>query len=225
VNPNRFGLVNNLVTFSKNYGDQSEVYTGVDLAVNLRFPRGILLQGGSSTGRTVLDNCALVEKVDNPAASNSSGILASPSALYCHNAPPVQTQIKLLGVLPLPWWGLMASATYQSVPGPQITASYVATNAQIAPSLGRSLSGGTTTATVQLVAPGTLFGDRLNQVDFRMTKNIRLGRARASVQFDLYNLLNVSPVLALNTAYGPVWQQPRAVLAGRMAKFGVQLNF
>jgi hypothetical protein len=217
--------VNNLVTFSKNFGNQSEVYTGVDLAVNLRFPRGILLQGGSSTGHVVMDNCDLVEKVDNPAASNSSVILASPSPLFCHNAPPVQTQVKLLGIYPLPWWGLLASATYQSVPGPQITASYVATNAQIAPTLNRSLSGGSTTATVQLVAPGTLYEGRLHQVDFRMAKNIKLGGARASAQFDLYNLLNASPVLALNTTYGAVWQQPRAVLAGRMAKFGVQLNF
>jgi hypothetical protein len=225
VNPDKFGKVDNLVTFAKNYGDQSEIYTGADLAVNLRLPRGILLQGGSSTGHVVMDNCGLVEKVDNPVASNSSGILASPSPLFCHNAPPLQTQIKLLGIYPLPWLGLLASATYQSVPGPQITASYVVTNAQVAPSLGRSLAGGTTTATVQLVAPGTLYEDRLNQVDFRLTKTLKLGRARASVQFDLYNLLNASPVLALNTTYGAVWQQPRAVLAGRMAKFGVQLNF
>src|SRR6185295_4451734 len=103
----RFGQVNNLVTFASNFGHQSEMYQGVDVAINLRLPRGILLQGGTSTGRLALDNCDLVGKVDNPAASNSSAILASPSPLYCHVTPPLQTQVKLLGVYPLPWFGLM----------------------------------------------------------------------------------------------------------------------
>ncbi len=43
-------------------------------------------------------------------------------------------------------------------------ASYVATNALIAPPLGRNVaSGANGTATVPLIAPGTMYGDRLNQ--------------------------------------------------------------
>jgi hypothetical protein len=223
INPDRFGKVDNLVTFAKNFGHQSEVFDGVDLAVNMRLPRGILLQGGSSTGHVVLDNCDLVGKVDNPASSNSSGILASPSGLYCHNAPPFLTQLKFLGMIPLPWWGLMTSATFQSVPGPQITASYTVRSDQVAASLGRNLSAGT--ATVQLVAPGTMFGDRLNQLDYRLTKNFTIGRVRAQGQFEFFNLLNVSPALLINNTLGPLWQQPTAVLAGRLFKFGAQFNF
>jgi hypothetical protein len=223
LNPDKFGKVDNLVTFSRNYGQQSEVFNGIDLGINIRLPRGVLLQGGSSTGHVVLDNCDLVAKVDNPASSNSSGLLASPSLLYCHNAPPFLTQFKLLGVSPLPWWGLVTSATFQSVPGPQITASYAVTSGQVAASLGRSLSSGT--ATVQLVAPGTLFGDRLNQLDYRLTKNFRLGRVRAQGQFDVFNLLNVSAALLRNNTYGQLWQQPTAVLAGRLFKFGAQFDF
>src|SRR5262249_47746955 len=158
-----------------------------DLSVNVRLPRGIMLQGGSSTGHVVLDNCDLVGKVDNPAASNSSGILGSPSSLYCHNAPPFLTQFKFLGVLPLPSWGLGTSGTLQSGPGPQITATYAATSAQVSNSLGRSLSAGT--ANVQLVAPGTLFSDRLNQLDYRVTKNFPLGPFRAQGQVEMFNLL------------------------------------
>jgi hypothetical protein len=223
INPDKFGKVDNLVTFAKNFGHQSEVFNGIDLAVNMRLPRGILLQGGSSTGHVVLDNCDLVGKVDNPASSNSSGLLASPSSLYCHNAPPFLTQFKFLGVFPLPWWGLMTSATFQSVPGPQITASYTVRSGQVLASLGRNLSAGT--ATVQLIAPGTMFGDRLNQLDYRLTKNFTIGRVRAQGQFDLFNLLNVSPALLKNNTYGTLWQQPTAVLAGRLFKLGAQFNF
>jgi hypothetical protein len=226
INPNRFGQVNNLVTFASNFGRQSEMYQGVDVSVNLRLPRGILMQGGTSTGRLALDNCDLVGKVDNPAASNSSAILASPSPLYCHVTPPLQTQVKLLGVYPLPWFGLMMSATFQSIPGPQVTASYVVSSAQVAQSLGRNLAAGPNgTATVQFVAPGTMFGDRLNQLDYRVTKTFTIGGVRAQGQVEMYNLLNVSPVLVQNNAYGSAWQQPTAVLPGRFVKFGIQLNF
>ena len=46
-----------------------------------------------------------------------------------------------------------------------------------------------------------------------------------SGEFDFYNLLNVGPVLVLNTAYGAAWQTPTAILPGRLFKLGVQLDF
>jgi hypothetical protein len=243
INPDKFGLVNNFVTYAKNYGTVTDVYNGIDVSVNTRLARGILVQGGFSTGHEVFDNCDVVGKVDNtvvvgavPIDINRSGIgtpqitnitgLASPSTLYCHDAPPFQTQVKLLGSYPLPW-NLVASATFQNVPGPQITAGYVVPNAQIAPSLGRNLSAGANaTAAVQLVAPGTLYGDRLNQLDARLTKTLRFsGNRRIQALFDFYNLLNVGPVLVLNNQYGAAWQNPTAILPGRLIKFGVQMDF
>jgi outer membrane receptor protein involved in Fe transport len=105
-------------------------------------------------------------------------------------------------------------------------ATAVVPSTQIASSLGRNLSAGAnSTATVQLVAPGTLYGDRLNQVDLRVTKMVRVNRTRVRGMFDLYNLLNASPVLALNQRYGPAWQQPYITLPGRFMKFGVQMDF
>ena len=48
----------------------------------------------------------------------------SPQALLnCDTTPPFQPNIKALAIYPLPWWGLQTSATFQSLPGPQITAS------------------------------------------------------------------------------------------------------
>jgi hypothetical protein len=54
--------------------------------------------------------------------------------------------------------GIQVSATWQSNPGPQIAANYVASNAVIAAGpqpLGRNLSGGAN-VTVNLIPPGTL---------------------------------------------------------------------
>jgi hypothetical protein len=72
---------------------------------------------------------------------------------------------------------------------------------------------------------GRQFGDRLNQVDFRVTKTVRVKRATVRGNVDLYNLFNASPVLALNTRYGGSWLQPLAILSGRFVKFGLQVDF
>lgn len=57
VNPDKFGQVNNLITFAKNYGKQTDVYNGLDVAANVRLPRGVLLQGGFNIGREAINNC------------------------------------------------------------------------------------------------------------------------------------------------------------------------
>jgi len=132
--------------------------------------------------------------------------------------------VKLQGAYPLPWTSRV-SVAFQSIPGRQITASYAAPNAQIAPSLGRNLSGNAATATVQLVAPGTMFGDRLNQLDVRLSKDIQYGRARLQPQLNVYNLLNSGAILGYNNTFGPKWQSPTATEVGRMFKFGVQVDF
>jgi len=244
INPAKFGLIDQFVTLAKNYGRMTDVYDGVDVTVNARLPRGAIVQGGLNTGREMTDMCDVVGKVDAPAATipffnaNNSGALASslsglpsPSLNFCHIAPPFLVDVRLSGSYPLPWWGIQMSAAVQSIPGPPIVATAVVPNSQIAGSLGRNLAACrgaavcTATSTVQLIAPYSLFGERLNQVDFRAAKTFTVNRARIRGMVDLYNLFNASSVLILNNRYGPAWQQPFVVLAGRFVKFGVQVDF
>jgi hypothetical protein len=99
----------------------------------------------------------------------------------------------------------------------------------VQPSLGRPLSGGAANVTVNMVEPGTLFGDRLNQLDLRFGKVLRSGRVRTVISFDLYNALNGNPVLSENATYRDTtvsgWRIPTSILPARFAKFGVQLDF
>jgi hypothetical protein len=77
-----------------------------------------------------------------------------------------------------------------------VVATYNAPNAVVLPSLGRALSGGATNVQVNLVTPnasGTLYGDRVNQLDLRVGKVLRFGRARTAVNLDLYNVFIRAP--------------------------------
>jgi hypothetical protein len=216
-----FGVASagNLVTQASNYGKQTEVFDGVDASIAARFGKGGIVSGGISTGRTVTDNCSVLQD--------------SPQKQYCHQTNPWrgQTQIKINGTYPLPW-DLAASAVFQNLPGVPITATRAFTNAEIAPSLGRNLAAcanptGTCTATasVLLIEPFTRFEKRLAQLDVRLTKVFRFGGTRLQGMFDVYNVLNANTVLAVNGTYGSAWLRPTGLLGGRLAKFGAQFDF
>jgi len=224
VNPSKFGQADNFVSVASKFGKQTERYHGFDVLTNVRLPRGGRFGGGINIGSTATNNCDVVGKVENAAGANASG-MASPTSLYCDIKSPFQPNVRAYGIYPLPW-DLQASATFQSIPGPQITASYAVPNAQIVPSLGRNLaSGANGTATVQLIQPNTIFEERLYQTDLRLTRIFRIGTTRINGNFDLYNLFNASPILSINNTYGPNWQRPTAALPGRLFKFSAQLDF
>jgi hypothetical protein len=69
-----------------------------------------------------------------------------------------------------------------------------------------------------------MYGERLNQVDFRVGKVIRFGRARTSLNLDVYNLFNANTVLTQNNSYG-AWQAPQSILDARFAKVSAQFDF
>jgi hypothetical protein len=221
----------NVVVQTDSVGRATEVYNGVDLTINARLPNHMLLQGGLNSGRTVINNCDVAAKAVVPGtpSNTSAGALTTangnPSQRFCEIAPKFLTQVKLQGSYPLPW-DAQVSATFQSIAGPEISATRPFTNADIAPSLGRNLSAGAGGVTnIQLIAPGTLYGDRTYQVDVRLSKRVKAGRAQVEGMVDVYNLLNTNPVMALNTTYGPTWLAPQIVLPARFVKLSARVSF
>jgi hypothetical protein len=233
LNPPKVGQSDPVVASAGTFGNQYEHWSGVDLAMNARLPRGALLQAGFSTGKTMTDDCAIVAGNPQVQAVSSvgttySGITSGPSVStqFCHIETPFLSQVKALGAYTLPW-DVQVSGTLQNVPGPLITANAVFTSAQVAQSLGRPLSAAST-VTVNVVKPGTLYGERMNQVDLRLSKIFRLGPRRLEGMFDLYNLLNQNAIVQVNNTYGTngaAWLVPQRILPARLIKFGVQVNF
>ena len=97
----------------------------------------------------------------------------------------------------------------------------------MAASLGRDLSGNAANVTVNLVAPGTRYGDRINQVDIRLAKLLRHGRSRTMVALDVYNTLNSSAGLTYNNAFVPGvrWPRPNTILTPRFFRVAVETEF
>jgi hypothetical protein len=215
VTPAKFGLDDNLVTSASNYGKRTERWNGFDVNVNARGAGGVTLSGGISTGRKTEDSCELRAKLPELNLLNP----------YCKTQEPFLTQFKMLGSYLLPRLDVLLSATFQSQPGPVLAANFNVPNAQVQPSLGRPLSGGAANVTVNLIAPGDLYGDRTNQLDFRVAKVLRFATTRTNVGIDLYNALNANPVTSYNQTYGTAWLRPQAIMPARFVKLSVQIDF
>src|SRR5688500_12108268 len=173
----------NVVKDASVFGKQQQHWDGVDLNLDARLQNGLFLQGGVSTGQTVTDNCDIVD--DAPEVLNVAGVWTPAS--YCHQETGYLPQYKALASYTLPWYGVRVSGTFQSLPGPQIVANNIFNNGNrlATTSLARPFTLGQ--ANVNVIEPGTQYGDRLNQIDIRLTKIVNVGRGRLDLNVDFYN--------------------------------------
>jgi Carboxypeptidase regulatory-like domain len=244
VNPNKLGQTQLYNTLSDKFGYEYEHWNGVDVSVNGRLSNGLRFQAGTSTGRTVTDNCAVVAQLPSMltfGATNAAGTAATAGSQlaqqFCHLQEPWLTGFKALASYTVPKVDLLVAATFRSVPGitnggnaqpSGVAANFVATNAYLAANsnLGRLLTGTTSptqNTTLQIVNPDLVYLDRDNQLDFRVGKVLRWRRTRSTVNLDLYNALNRSTILTTNTSYA-VWQTPTSISNPRLAKISVTLD-
>jgi hypothetical protein len=151
----------------------------------------------------------------------------TPVSPYCDVASGFLTQFKGLSSYVIPTVDLQVAATVQSKPGAMLAANYAAPNSVVVPSLGRNLSGNAANVTVNLVKPGTMYGNRINELDIRVAKVLKHGRSRTTIAVEMYNALNSSAVLSYNYVFipGGTWLQPLAVLTPRFVKVGAEINF
>jgi hypothetical protein len=223
-------LVDNYRTYSP---DISQVYNGIDLNISARM-RNLQVQAGSTTGQRVTDYCAVRAQLpeQNGGFSTGSEVAGfSPTNPYCHVAPGWDTRYTAVGTYTIPKIDVLFSGTLTSSAGIPLRADWAVPNAIAQLSLGRPLSNNATSVTVNLLKPGDMRSDRVNEVDFRVAKIIRLGRTRANVALDLLNAFNSDTILVPNQAFipGGAWLTPTGtqtpVMTARTAKITVQYDF
>jgi len=215
VTPTKFGLSNNLVTKASSFGKQRRVNDFLNLTFTGRVGSRLDVGGGIDTGRSLTERCFVV---DSPQELRDCKVVTPFGA---------QTQLKLHGSYRLPG-EVFVSGVFQNMSGPEIDASYSATNAEIAPTLGRNLAGNARTAPVaaNLVPLGTMFEGRITRLDARISKRLAITRRlRADGYVDAYNILNGSGILTGTNVYGPRWLVPTTIVEGRLVQFGANITF
>ena len=148
--------------------------------------------------------------------------LANP---YCRVVEPFLTSFRGLATYLVPKIDLQVSGTWRSDPGHELAANYVVTNAIALPSLGRNLSSGN--VTVNLVEPGTLYGDRHQQ-------HRPADREDPAVRTDAH-AVRCRPLQpaeqrrrdGYNNGYSPTgaWLTPTAILPARYVRLNLQFDF
>jgi hypothetical protein len=233
--PNKIVAPQNVVKMASDFGNQFQHWNGFDLGVDARPRNGLLLQGGLGAGKGMTDNCAIVAAVPESMTANfPAGIqvpVANPGAnvltpaSFCHQETPWQTGYKALASYLTPWWDIRLAGTFQSLIGPQVygTNIYNNTNRTTTTDLARPFTNGQ--ANVNLVQPGSYWGDRLNQIDFRVTKVVNVGKGKMDLNVDFYNAFNSDAVLTEVGSFGPVWRLPTSVIQPRFVKFAVRYDF
>ncbi len=211
INPNVFGQVSNLIRSTKDVGEDTRVFNGVDVSFTVRAAHGFTFQGGTSTGKVTNDWCEV-------RAAIPESYLLNP---YCNVESPWQTSFRALASYTIPRIDVLVSSVFQDKPNVgtdqivSLVATYTLTAADIASAqaqLGRPLTN--TAPQVNLLAPGELYGDRVRQWDLSLKKIFRFGGQRLTAGVDMYNLLNNNVTLLFNPTFvpnAPGWQSPTAV--------------
>jgi hypothetical protein len=235
VNPVKFGQINNLSTYSNNYGNITQMYNGVDVNVNARIRGGFQAQGGFSTGKRVTDYCTVRAVLPEMTGAFSTGSEVpgfSPVNPYCHVDPGITTRYTGTATYTVPRIDVLVSGVITSSPGVPVAANWTVPSAVVAAQgLGRPLSGGAANVTINLLNPGQVYSDRVNEVDMRVGKILRFGGTRLNVGIDLLNVLNLSTIIIPNQAFIPngAWLTPTGtqtpVMTARTAKITIQYDF
>ena len=70
-----------------------------------------------------------------------------------------------------------------------------------------------------------MYDRRLNQLDLRLSKNIRIGRGKIQGIFDIYNVANARTPQSSVSTLGAAYQRIISTLGGRLFKFGATIDF
>jgi len=209
LHPSKLGLV---ATLDYNSDSDSRTYNGAEFNFNARFGARGTVFGGVTTGRTISVSCDVQDDPNQLRFCDFNDLDI-----------PFATQYKLSAAYLLPY-GVQVSGVFQSYPGSvsgadrSLRVNYFV-NRTIVPNLTQSQ------ITVNLIEPGSEHLERMNQLDVRVGKMVRLGAAQVTGNFDVFNALNSSDVFGENQSYGPALGRPTDIMMGRVIRLSAQLKF
>jgi hypothetical protein len=223
INANKANAVDNLAALDPTHRNY---YDSVNLEFRARPGRGAQVFGGIALEHDVETNCY---SPDNPNALR-----------FCdgrENKLPFQKNFKVSGVYPLPW-DVTVSGSFQSTQAnTEETTFYTITRTLRYPSTcpapcpaGALVVGSPLTRSslnVNLNPPGTEFGDRINQLDLKVTRTFTMGRARVSPALEVFNVLNPDNIVSVvtNNYASASYKRPNSIVQGRLIGIGAQVRW
>jgi hypothetical protein len=244
--PSAVTIMSNLA-YTSNFFDTNFVWRGVD-----RWHLGGLrVNGGTTTGRAVRDQCSAM--LDSPDVQQHDGVTPS-----CNPYTRWETNVRGTASYTIPKIDVLASTVFQMRAGPQRSALHTFTKDEVtwdpssatratqacpsgatAGQVGCFTPVGTTITTtgyqVNMLNPGELYGPYYTTFDLKLGKNIRFSGKRINVGIDVYNLFNNGAVLTYQDNYDvaddpstPVvekWGQATSLLSPRFMRFSLQFDF
>jgi hypothetical protein len=223
----------NYVTFETDFGpERTQYWHGIDFSLNARVRKGLTLQFGTQTGRSIQDTCATARVIDDTTQTTIKDLRS------CRNVFPFQTTLRGLASYTLPKVDVLVSATVRSQPPLERVATWQVPNTVIRDIIGRLPPGGLAAGNTSIDILDTghrLFADnRRTQIDMRFAKILRFGRRRVDVGVDLGNLLNTNYATTYentyqysvgNTALGGTWNNPTAIYTPRFVRWNLTVDF
>jgi hypothetical protein len=215
---------------------QKKTFTGYTFSFNARLPRDIAAFGGFNAERVLWDNCG---QPDDPNLQR-----------FCNdrqNQLPFMTSFKLSGAVPIVR-GVRVSGSWQNLQGynsgvdghttgaPSYGSAFLITRATRYPANCPAPCPANTLVLPNLTLPsltvplqpyGSVFTERVNEVELRIAKTFRRGRISLEPRFDVFNLLNSDTAIAWRSVnYGTsTYLQPSAVPPARFFGFSVQVGY
>jgi hypothetical protein len=222
---------------------------GVDTNFVWNGPGGLRVNGGTSTGRASRETCFAM--FDAPDVRGREG---REHEAGCEEQVPWQTRLTGSAAYTIPWVDVLVSTIFQSLPGPEITASvtynkeqliwnpesaFRATTPCAVAANGVGCIGATrntTTANVPLLLSNEVFGERTTLFDVKVAKVLRFADTRTTVGVDIYNVFNSDAINSYNgtfTVDNPLtpaveannWMNPTGLVAPRFVRLSVQFSF
>jgi hypothetical protein len=228
--------------------DMKRYYNGIELNFNARLPKGARLSGGTSTERIITNSCSAATRDPNlllfcDGAQNDIPWQTSLKVFGTYPLPWYGITVsgalqalagQALGVAPLQYGVFTAGTGFDTPNGRgtfwQVTPTLnYAANCPGNCTAGARVVPGLTVATAQIpiVAPGTEFTPRTNQIDFGVSKNFKVNTIAFTPKLDLFNAFNSDDYTAVaSTQYGALtYQQPSVILQGRIIRVGVDVRW
>jgi hypothetical protein len=201
--------------------DNKSLYTGVETSFSARLAGGAMMFGSWTMEKNVSVFC---ESDDNPNGPTTGDLYqgrpVSQGGRFCDQRQfdiPFLHEFKLAGNYTLPY-GVDIGAVLQSFGGLERVITWQ-------PAAGLYPGGRTQSQTIVLNEPGSLYGERWNQLDVNFKKNFRYGSKVHTFQLDVFNVFNNNSIRTVTDAVGSSLGQVTAILPGRFPRLAYQFKW